>query len=166
MARLISILAACVLVACGGGGGPAESIVTGPNAAPGLPPDPGEAGRVTLQGVDVNSNGVRDEVERALATTYAGDKERLQLAMGLARSMQQMLQQGAELPQLTAQALVQIQLERVDCSARKTGLQTASRMSREVTFRTFNTRERMLELRRVEQAAGTFEVQPAGDGSC
>ena len=29
-----------------------------------LPPDPGEAGKETLLGIDVNENGVRDDVER------------------------------------------------------------------------------------------------------
>jgi|GEM_PF-2307074 len=30
----------------------------------GLPPDPGEAGKATLLGIDVNENGIRDDVER------------------------------------------------------------------------------------------------------
>lgn len=29
-----------------------------------LPPDPGEAGKATLLGIDVNNNGIRDDVER------------------------------------------------------------------------------------------------------
>jgi hypothetical protein len=35
-----------------------------------LPPDPGEGGKATLQGIDVNQNGVRDDVERYIAYTY------------------------------------------------------------------------------------------------
>ena len=35
-----------------------------------LPPDPGEAGKQTLEGIDSDSDGVRDDVQRYIATTY------------------------------------------------------------------------------------------------
>ena len=35
-----------------------------------LPPDPGPGGAATLEGVDVNGNGVRDDVERWIGLTY------------------------------------------------------------------------------------------------
>ena len=35
-----------------------------------LPPDPGEEGKKTLLGIDVNNNGVRDDVERWIYMTY------------------------------------------------------------------------------------------------
>lgn len=35
-----------------------------------LPPDPGEAGKATLQGIDTDQDGVRDDVERYIAYTY------------------------------------------------------------------------------------------------
>ncbi len=41
-----------------------------PEAAVGLPPDPGEAGKATVAGIDSNGNGVRDDVERLIALTY------------------------------------------------------------------------------------------------
>jgi hypothetical protein len=41
-----------------------------------LPPDPGEAGKETLLGVDSNDNGVRDDVERWIYTTYDKPIER------------------------------------------------------------------------------------------
>ena len=37
---------------------------------PGLPPDPGPAGKATLAGVDSNDNGVRDDVERYIAINH------------------------------------------------------------------------------------------------
>lgn len=37
---------------------------------PGLPPDPGPAGKETLAGVDSNNNGVRDDVERYIAINH------------------------------------------------------------------------------------------------
>ncbi len=38
-----------------------------------LPPDPGEAGKATLEGIDSNGNGVRDDIERWIAFTYVGE---------------------------------------------------------------------------------------------
>lgn len=42
----------------------------------GLPPDPGEAGKATLEGIDSNGNGVRDDIEQYIAITYPGDAKR------------------------------------------------------------------------------------------
>ena len=35
-----------------------------------LPPDPGEAGEATIEGIDANTNGVRDDVERFIVFSY------------------------------------------------------------------------------------------------
>lgn len=35
-----------------------------------IPADPGEAGRATVAGVDLNRNGIRDDVERWIAQTF------------------------------------------------------------------------------------------------
>jgi hypothetical protein len=45
-----------------------------------LPPDPGEAGDATLEGVDVNSNGIRDDIERWIYLTYP-ESEKLRRAL-------------------------------------------------------------------------------------
>jgi hypothetical protein len=37
-----------------------------------LPPDPGAPGKATLDGIDSNKNGVRDDLERWIALKYAG----------------------------------------------------------------------------------------------
>jgi hypothetical protein len=36
----------------------------------GLPPDPGEAGKVTLEGIDLDQDGIRDDIQRYIALTY------------------------------------------------------------------------------------------------
>ncbi|AXA90088.1 hypothetical protein [Massilia sp. YMA4] len=41
-----------------------------------LPPDPGDAGRATLAGIDSNANGVRDDLERHIARHF-GDSEKV-----------------------------------------------------------------------------------------
>ncbi|AVR97644.1 hypothetical protein [Pseudoduganella armeniaca] len=38
-----------------------------------MPPDPGEAGRATLAGIDSNGNGVRDDLERHIARHFGRD---------------------------------------------------------------------------------------------
>ena len=39
----------------------------------GVPPDPGSDGQMTLAGVDINSDGVRDDLERAIALVFPID---------------------------------------------------------------------------------------------
>ncbi len=36
----------------------------------GLPPDPGDAGKATLEGIDSDRDGVRDDIQRYIALTY------------------------------------------------------------------------------------------------
>lgn len=45
-----------------------------------LPPDPGPAGDETLEGVDVNANGVRDDIERWIGLNYR-DSEKTRQAL-------------------------------------------------------------------------------------
>lgn len=45
-----------------------------------LPPDPGPAGDATLEGVDVNNNGIRDDIERWIYLTYP-DSEKMRRAL-------------------------------------------------------------------------------------
>ncbi|MFZ1735945.1 MAG: hypothetical protein WAU31_03360 [Candidatus Moraniibacteriota bacterium] len=40
----------------------------------GLPPDPGEAGKATLAGIDSDGDGIRDDIQRYIARTYPGDE--------------------------------------------------------------------------------------------
>jgi hypothetical protein len=49
---------------------PIDIAVTAGGTRP-LPPDPGPAGMTTLAGVDSDGDGVRDEVERYIALSYA-----------------------------------------------------------------------------------------------
>lgn len=55
------------------GAGPAAARPVPADQAAELPPDPGDAGRATLAGVDVNDNGVRDDLERYIAQHFGDD---------------------------------------------------------------------------------------------
>lgn len=48
-----------------------SSIVAIPVSLPGLPPDPGDAGKATLEGIDSDHDGVRDDVQRWIAINYS-----------------------------------------------------------------------------------------------
>lgn len=41
-----------------------------PGGGSGLPPDPGEAGKTTLAGIDSDGDGLRDDIQRYIALTY------------------------------------------------------------------------------------------------
>jgi len=69
---VLGIGATCGLGGCKGGGD-SDGGGTGFQPVGGgltLPPDPGEAGKVTLAGIDSDGNGVRDDVQRYIALTY------------------------------------------------------------------------------------------------
>jgi len=48
-----------------------------PDPDPGgnLPPDPGEAGKATLEGIDSDQDGVRDDIQRYIALTYPDSRK-------------------------------------------------------------------------------------------
>lgn len=67
----------------------------------GLPPDPGEAGKATLLGIDRNDNGVRDDVERYIVLENRDKPELISPLLSFAASTQEGLrrhQEGSALP--------------------------------------------------------------------
>ncbi len=48
---------------------------------PGLPPDPGEAGKKTLEGIDSDHDGVRDDVQRWIALSYRNGSQKQEAAL-------------------------------------------------------------------------------------
>jgi hypothetical protein len=55
-------------------------IVLEPLPDGGLPPDPGDAGRATLEGIDSDGDGIRDDIQRYIALTYP-DSEKLRAGL-------------------------------------------------------------------------------------
>ncbi len=55
-----------------------------------MPPDPGAAAAASLVGVDVNANGVRDEVERSLSQSLVDDAQ-YKATLAAARAYQRLL---------------------------------------------------------------------------
>jgi len=46
-----------------------------PPATDGLPPDPGEAGKATLQGIDSDGDAIRDDIQRYITLTYPDSRK-------------------------------------------------------------------------------------------
>jgi hypothetical protein len=51
-----------------------------PDTGDGLPPDPGEAGKATIEGIDSDQDGLRDDIQRYIALTYP-DSEKTRAAL-------------------------------------------------------------------------------------
>ena len=56
-----------------------------------LPPDPGRAGKATLAGIDSDHDGVRDDVQRWIATTFPDSEKTRAAVTQMAKAMQSML---------------------------------------------------------------------------
>ena len=54
----------------------------------GLPPDPGEAGKATLEGIDSDNDGVRDDVQRYIVLTYPDSEKTRAAVFQYARALQ------------------------------------------------------------------------------
>lgn len=57
----------------------------------GLPPDPGEVGMATLEGIDSDADGVRDDVQRYIATTHPDSEKTRAILTQYAKALQKAL---------------------------------------------------------------------------
>jgi len=131
---------------------PVTASVAGGTGA--LPPDPGEAGKQTLLGIDSDNDGVRDDIQRWIYLTYP-DNEKFRLGLSqYARGFQQILARGGD-PEAVRRLAEQSMRDSeclfyiIDEDA------VAVNISRELDARVVNTRERSLAyLRYGENLAG------------
>jgi hypothetical protein len=65
---------------------PIEIMVTSP-----LPPDPGAAGKATLEGIDSDGDGLRDDVQRHIALTYPESERTRAGLIQAAKAMQALI---------------------------------------------------------------------------
>ena len=81
-------LAAIVGSGGGGGGGPASTeTINGLQ----VPPDPGPAGVATVAGIDTDGNGIRDDVDRFIATNHGSSPAEVAAARVSAKALQAIL---------------------------------------------------------------------------
>lgn len=88
------LLMLAVIAGCSGGSSaqPSSTSQT-PQVINGItvPPEPDPIANATLLGVDSNNNGVRDDVDRQIATLYGADTNRYAAALQSAKSDQEYL---------------------------------------------------------------------------
>ncbi len=73
---------------------PVKDLPSNDNVA-NLPPDPGEAGKATLVGVDSDNDGVRDDLQIAIWERYPNDSVKRSALIQSAKSLQSAIIQGA-----------------------------------------------------------------------
>jgi len=61
-----------------------------------LPPDPGPAGKKTLEGIDSDHDGVRDDVQRWIAMSYPNSQKTRAVLSQSTKTMQQFLLNAAD----------------------------------------------------------------------
>ena len=74
----------------------ANPTVTAKLTGDGLPPDPGEAGKQTLSGIDSDADGVRDDIQRYIYFTYPNDEKTQAALTEVAKEFQALLLQTAD----------------------------------------------------------------------
>lgn len=120
-----------------------------------LPPDPGPAGMKTLEGIDSDRDGVRDDVQRFIVFQY-GHSERAVMALRtIAKGVQQQVLLGDSVSRDQAKALAEgLVMKSVDCYSRSVDPQTrSSKALSMVVTEVTNTPERYAQKRKFEVMA-------------
>ena len=165
---VLMILVALTLYACVGGGGDSGdgsdsgdsggSFYLGDFNESGLPPDPGEDGKLTIEGIDFDDDGVRDDVQRFIAFTYEDDDLAQELLFDYARAQQKFIlskDKDEALENIVAEFLI------TECIFYLYPNE-AMAMTNEIEGEMTNTKERVLEYMSMGSYLGgeTFEGTP------
>lgn len=151
------------LSACGGGGQPdsSASALATPETINGIsvPPEPDATlNNATLAGVDSNSNGVRDDVERKLATlTTAGFSNTK--AIAIASAYQEMVSGTMLESQADASALEEKLLCAIDSPGRLPKELYAESSSGTILDLTVNTDGRLFAIRKYRSVLGRVDPE-------
>ncbi len=147
--KLVTLVLSLILTGCGGSGSSPVSNpkpTTGPETINGIvvPPDPGAAKDATLAGIDTDNNGVRDEIDRWIATQY-GDKAGAREALLMNVRVSQKLLVSSPSTKEQALAVVYESMDVGGCTGFKLqaeGINPSNYWSEEL-LRTYNTRARI-----------------------
>ncbi len=118
---LIALITAfgTLIIACCNGNGDGDPTPT-PTATNtpvtiNLPPDPGDAGKVTLQGIDSDSDGVRDDVQISIIERYPNDEEKQAALKQEAKALQEAVIAGDSADTNTIIQAAKSIINSVDC---------------------------------------------------
>lgn len=167
--QLLIVLTAMLLSSCGGG----ESDPNGAQESTGVeqingivvPSTPGDEANRSIVGIDKNNNGIRDEVERSLVTTYGSNREELDMVLSAAVAAQTWLTKS-DITQKLAQDLVNQEIRIAKCITAHTTRNRATAISEYIDIATYNTSLRRSQRNKILHTAGVFEIQQPGDEKC
>ncbi len=139
---ILSSLLMTVLLGCSSSGGTATD----------LPSDPGAAAIATLKGVDTNNNGIRDEVEIAIAKVAKDQDDRTKLN-SIAIEYQKLLNEAN--PDISEIS------NKVGCTELSRSAESRSVLSAtELSYLIFDTPERRAVFNTLDGARGTVTGSP------
>lgn len=125
-----------------------------------LPPDPGDAGKETLLGIDSDNDGVRDDIQRYIYITYPREKKVRLALMQIARNYQELLPDAAD-PEKAYENVLKLNRSRLCLYYVKGGTIKASPVQDVLFAEILNTRERSLRyLEFSNSLAGKSTVVP------
>jgi hypothetical protein len=128
-----------------------------------LPPDPGEAGKQTLAGIDSDGDGIRDDVQRWIASVSLTDTQKRRALSQLARIHQALI---VSLGDRTALAsLDSARVRAHDCIESFWGPSGLAAAVGDLKAQTLNTRERAIAYSRANTALGATSRFLTAEGS-
>ena len=83
-----------------------------------LPPDPGEAGKATIDGIDADKDGVRDDVQRYIWENWPDSERARRVLFAVAKTKQLEVHHGGDLGPEETRKLAPELLENGICSSR------------------------------------------------
>ena len=122
-----------------------------------LPPDPGEAGKATLEGIDSDNDGVRDDIQRYIVLTYPDSaKTRAALIQVTKTKQTELLYDGSDKQALKQYAKTE-GVNATYCLAAILGIEDAIATYGELRAQILNTNDRSIAyLKTDEQLSGTI----------
>lgn len=159
--KLFTLLLAASCASCGSSGSEslAISAATAADVFHGLtvPPDPGDSANATVAGIDTDSNGVRDDLDRYIAQTYGDNPTKYAAAQLIAKSEQKVVTTNAD-DINAATAAITANADSGVCLSNKMGDDNAgaSKLLNDIILHTYNTRERATQGQSVRATVGQF----------
>ena len=118
---------------------------------PNLPPDPGEAGKQTLEGIDADGDGVRDDVQRWIYRRYPHDELKRKAMLRYAKALQASIVNVDRDSRDQVRARVLDGFRAIRCARLAFGganefdlIDEVAEARREVEFQMLNTQERVI----------------------
>lgn len=157
---IFSLIAFAAIIAGCSGGGSSASAASPPQAvtSASLPPDPGAAGKATIAGIDGDNDGVRDDVQHAIAGKFGSSQKKMAAARQHAKGVQGILTATNKTEALAAAELM---LRAVSCASETDD--NFAEITRPTTGMVVNTKERMSAYQLSnELVAGSVLKSPSG----